>query len=190
MTPMASMSRLRMKQRPGFSRRSRVGQAAVLGWGMSVLKRRLYRLLLPAYRIAMRQLRGLTLGARALVVDPDGRILLIEHSYTPGWHFPGGGVERDETTEEAIHRELVEEAGILPGHRPRLVSVHSNARLFRGDHVLLYRIEHWTVGPATSRGEILRVGWFHPSELPEATTPGTRRRIAEMLDGGPPDLFW
>lgn len=157
---------------------------------MSALKRRLYRLFLPVYRTAMRQVRGLTLGARALVVDGEGRVLLIEHSYTPGWHLPGGGVERDETVEEAIVRELAEEAGIVAGHRPRLVSMHSNARLFRGDHVLLYRIDHWTVRPATSRGEILRVAWFHPTDLPEATTAGTRRRIAEMLDDGPPDLFW
>lgn len=157
---------------------------------MSALKRSLYRLLLPAYRMAMRQVRGLTLGARALVVDGEGRVLLIEHSYTPGWHLPGGGVERDETVEQAIHRELAEEVGVIPGHRPRLVSAHSNARLFRGDHVLLYRIDHWTMTTATSRGEILRVDWFHPSALPETTTAGTRRRIAEMLDGGPPDLFW
>ena len=157
---------------------------------MSAVKRRLYRLLLPLYRTTMRHLRGLTLGARALVVDGEGRVLLIEHSYTPGWHMPGGGVERDETVEEAILRELVEETGIVPDHRPRLVSMHSNARLFRGDHVLLYRIDQWIVRPATSRGEILRMDWFHPTDLPEATTPGTRRRIAEMLDGGPPDLFW
>lgn len=68
--------------------------------------------------------------------------------------------------------------------------MHSNARLFRGDHVLLYRVDHWTVQPATSRGEILRVEWFHPADLPETTTPGARRRIAEVLDGTPPDLFW
>lgn len=154
------------------------------------LKRRLYRLLLPAYRFAMRRLRGLTLGARAAVFDGEGRVLLIEHSYTPGWHLPGGGVERGESVELALIRELEEEAGIVPDGRPLLVSMHDNARSFPGDHVLLYRIDRWTAVPATSRGEILRREWFDPRALPDTVTAGTRRRLAEMLDGEAPDLFW
>ncbi|MCF8506463.1 MAG: NUDIX domain-containing protein [Caulobacter sp.] len=157
---------------------------------MSALKRRLYRLLLPAYRVAMRQVRGLTLGARAIVLDGEGRVLLIEHSYTPGWHLPGGGVESGETTEEAVIRELEEEGGIRVEGRPVLLSIHSNGASFKGDHVLLFRVETFTAVPATSRGEILRAEWFHPHDLPEGTVGGVRRRIAEMLDGGPPDLFW
>src|SRR6187200_446523 len=41
--------------------------------------------------------RGMSLGVRALVRDENGRILLIRHSYAPGWLLPGGGVERGET---------------------------------------------------------------------------------------------
>lgn len=157
---------------------------------MSIVKRSLYRLFKPAYHLAMRQVRGLTLGARALVLDGEGKVLLIEHSYTPGWHFPGGGVETRETIEDAVLRELEEEAGIRARDRPVLVSIHSSGPSFRGDHVLLFRIESWTLVPATSRGEILRVDWFDPRDLPAGATRAVRRRIAEMLDGGPPDLFW
>jgi 8-oxo-dGTP pyrophosphatase MutT (NUDIX family) len=155
-----------------------------------LLLRRLYRVLTPAYRIAMRQVRGLTVGVRVMVFDDQGRVLLIEHSYTPGWHFPGGGVERGESAEIAAARELEEEAGVRPDGRMTLVSIHDNARLFRGDHVLLYRVDRWTPTPVTTRGEILRRDWFDPRDLPEGATDGTRRRLAEVLDGTPPDLFW
>lgn len=157
---------------------------------MSRWKRFLEPRLRPAYQTVMRQVRGLTLGVRVMVFDEAGRVLLIEHSYTPGWHFPGGGVEKGETVEQAAARELEEEAGVRIIGRPRLVSMHSNGGNFRGDHVMVYRVDRWAQATATSRGEILQVSWFPPDALPEGATRGTRARLREMLDGGSPDLFW
>lgn len=154
------------------------------------LKRRLYRWLLPAYRFAMRRVRGLTLGVRVMVFDREGRILLIEHTYTPGWHLPGGGVERGESIEESAVRELEEEAGILPVGRLQLLSVHDNRATFPGDHVLVYRLDDWIAVEPTSKGEILRRDWFDPRVLPQGATAGVRRRVGQVLDGTPPDLLW
>jgi ADP-ribose pyrophosphatase YjhB (NUDIX family) len=147
-------------------------------------------LIRPLFHAHARLARGLTLGVRGLVTDEAGRVLLVEHTYTPGWHMPGGGVERGETAQRALERELVEEAGVEVIGSARLVSVHNNHARFRGDHVLLYRVESWRPCAATSRGEIAQIGWFPPAALPPGVTAATRRRIAEALAGETSDPHW
>ena len=60
---------------------------------------------------------GLRRVARVVLLDPEDRILLL-HGHEPDdpahdwWFTPGGGVEGDETREQAARRELAEETGI------------------------------------------------------------------------------
>ncbi len=154
------------------------------------LRRLIQPVFRPIFHAHARTTRGLTLGVRGLVTDEAGRVLLIEHTYMPGWYMPGGGVERGETSEQALARELVEEAGVELTAPPRLVSIHANHARFRGDHVLFYRIEAWRPCRATSRGEIKALDWFAPDDLPHDTTASTRRRVAEALGGQPVDPHW
>ncbi|MFJ6466265.1 NUDIX hydrolase [Streptomyces sp. NPDC091387] len=55
--------------------------------------------------------------SRLVLLDPDDRILLM-HGFEPEdpastwWFTPGGGLEGDETREQAALRELAEETGI------------------------------------------------------------------------------
>lgn len=125
-----------------------------------------------------------------MVTDASGKVLLIRHTYTPGWHFPGGGVERRETTEAALVRELEEEAGVMPTSPPRLISVHANHISMPGDHALVYRIDQWRQGEATSRGEIAEVGFFDPNAPPQGVTGGTARRLAELFGGAAASAEW
>lgn len=144
----------------------------------------------PAFFGWARLTRGATLGVRGVATDADGRVLLLEHSYIPGWHLPGGGVDWGETPDRAVVRELVEEAGVQAEGRPRLLSVHDNKANFPGDYVLLYRIDAWAAVPPHAQGEIIRTGFFPPDAVPEGATPGTRRRLAEVFGGADPDPYW
>jgi 8-oxo-dGTP pyrophosphatase MutT (NUDIX family) len=153
-------------------------------------RRTLQPLVWPLYQVHSRLFRGVTLGVRGLVLNDDGEVLLVEHTYMRGWYLPGGGVERGETTERAVIRELQEEAGVKVIGRPRLVGIHANHRVFRGDHVLLYRVEAWEPCAAAAQGEIKSVGWFAPEQLPDGVSPGTRRRIAEALEGAEASPHW
>jgi len=144
----------------------------------------------PLFFLWSRLTRGKTLGVRGLVLDEAGRVLLVEHTYLKGWHLPGGGVDAGETSEGAVIRELREEAGVEAIGRPRLLSIHSSERLFRGDHVLVYRVDRWRKVAASSHGEILHAEFFAPDALPEGTTRATRARIAEALGGVEPALEW
>jgi len=142
------------------------------------------------YRLYSRFSRGVTLGVRGLVLNAAGEVLLVEHTYTPGWHLPGGGVERGETAEDAVVRELIEEAGVRALGRPRLLALYSNHHNHRGDHVAVYRVDLWEPCEPKAWGEILNRGWFPPDRLPDGVTPATRRRIAEALAGRPSSARW
>ena len=53
----------------------------------------------------------------ALIVRPDGTLLICERWTVPGaWQFPQGGVDAGETLEKALFREVKEEIGIGPKH--------------------------------------------------------------------------
>lgn len=146
----------------------------------------------PLFFAWSRLTRGKTLGVRAVAVavDAEGRVLMVRHTYLAGWWLPGGGVDRGETTQAAVVRELHEEAGLIARAAPRLVSIHSNDRFFPGDHVVVFRLDDFDRGERTSHGEIAEVGWFSPSDLPADTNRGCRARLAEIFDGAPVDPDW
>lgn len=144
-----------------------------------------------AFQSLWRLRRPLTLGVRGVVVDDQGRVLLVRHTYTPGWHFPGGGVERGETCALALRRELREEAGVeAEAANLSLVSVHANHAFFPNDHVLVYRVEAWTQGPIAERGEIAERRFVDPKNIQPGISAGTRRRLDEIFAGAVTSEFW
>lgn len=139
------------------------------------------RLAVRAIQAYWRATRAVTLGAQGIVLDADGQVLLIRHTYRPGWHFPGGGVEKNEGSLDALVRELNEEAGVIVEGRPQLLGLYTNFEFFPSDHIAVYVVRDWQqpVAPKPNH-EIAAHGFFPPDNLPEGTIGAVRRRLAEL----------
>ncbi|MBB3607214.1 NUDIX domain-containing protein [Rhizobium sp. BK602] len=134
--------------------------------------------------------RSMTMGVRAACFDGEGRIFLVRHSYTPGWHMPGGGVERHETVEQALAKELREEGNLVISGRPQLFHVYFNNRTSKRDHVVFFRAQVEQTAPRRPDSEIVESGFFALDALPPGTTKATYRRLKELEGGEPPASYW
>ncbi|MFE3202612.1 NUDIX hydrolase [Embleya sp. NPDC059237] len=66
----------------------------------------------------------------AIVLDSEGRVLLVRRAKMPGegqWSLPGGRVEEGETDAVALAREMVEETGLEVTVGPLVGSVLRSA---------------------------------------------------------------
>jgi ADP-ribose pyrophosphatase YjhB (NUDIX family) len=163
------------------ARLKQAGKRGALGaWALNALFRPIWR---------MR--RGLTLGAQGVVIDAEDRVLLVRHSYGPGWWFPGGGVEWGETLETALARELDEEVGVRLTGPPLLHGVFANFASFPGDHIAVFVVRQFErAEDYRRRGEIAEAAMFERRKLPELINPGTRARLDEIFDVLPARPTW
>ncbi|HSG96261.1 MAG TPA: NUDIX domain-containing protein, partial [Afifellaceae bacterium] len=100
------------------------------------------RLLNRALMMHGRFSRAMTLGVRAALLKDD-HVILVRHSYTPGWYLPGGAVEAGESVYEALVREIGEETGAVLSKTPQLFGIYRNAPVHRRDHVALFVCRNW-----------------------------------------------
>jgi 8-oxo-dGTP pyrophosphatase MutT (NUDIX family) len=142
------------------------------------------------YRPYARVSRGMTLGARIMVIDAEQRVLLVKQSYSPNWILPGGGVERGESLLEGGLRELREEAGVIAKGEAKLHGIFSNHTIFKGDHVACYVLRDFEREPWEPNAEITAADFFPRHILPKAINKGWLLRINEVLDGADPVPYW
>ena len=121
----------------------------------------------------------------AALIDADGRVLVQQR--LPGramaglWEFPGGKVERGETPERALIRELAEELGIDTDHACLAPAGFASEAL--GDRhliLLLYVCRKWRGIARPLDASALR--WVRPVELHGLDMPPADKPLIGLLD--------
>ena len=115
----------------------------------------------------------------ALVTNEEGKILLVNSPWR-GWEYPGGLIEPGETFQEALHREIREEAGVeveITGFVGICKNVEKN--IVNIDFTCRY-----VSGELTTSDESTEVIWATPEEAFKLITfPLTKKRLEQMLSG-------
>ncbi len=117
------------------------------------------------------------------VIDPAGRILLIQRADDQKWAMPGGALEVGETPAAGVAREVLEETGVVC-ETTELVGVFDSriCGSASGHHLyaftFLCRPLEGRVKPSHCN-ETVGMGWFTQDALPEAIHPGHAIRIRE-----------
>ena len=144
--------------------------------------------LLP-WLLAYKALRTpVAFGVCGIVNDGSGHVLLVRQRYAPGWHFPGGGVERGEPPAQAVIRELQEEVGLQSYRPPILFGLYTRV-VGVTNVVALYRVPDARIA-FEPNAEIAEILWADLHAPPEDATLATLRRVAELRGDAAPSPYW
>lgn len=95
----------------------------------------------------------------------QNKILLVKHNYGDRhWMPPGGFSDKNETPEEALHREIFEEVG-LPLENIRLLSSHKDKRPHKNITIHRFLAETTEEECIIDKTEIKEARWFYLNEL-------------------------
>ena len=115
----------------------------------------------------------------ALVTNENDEILLVKSPWR-GWEYPGGLIEPGETFQQALHREIREEAGVE-------VEITGFVGICKNTEKDIVNIDftcRYVSGELTTSDESTEVVWATAEEAMNMITfPLTRKRLQRMLSG-------
>jgi ADP-ribose pyrophosphatase YjhB (NUDIX family) len=126
--------------------------------------------------------KGYNIGVGGAVVR-DGRLLLVRRASRRGhgnWQVPGGFIEPQETIEEAVVREVAEEAGVK-AEVEGVLGVRSRVDVDSGNSIYVVLLLRGLEGePKPDDHEVDRAGYFSLTEIRRLTPlPPTNWEIAK-----------
>lgn len=124
-----------------------------------------------------------SVSVAGVAVDASGRVLLIRRRDNGQWQAPGGVLEAEETFEDGVVREVLEETGVHV-EVERLTGVYKN--LTRGVVALVYRC-HVIHGEPQPSSESSESAWIDIPTALELMAPvfAVRVQDAVNLEGAP-----
>lgn len=107
----------------------------------------------------------ITAGTVGAVFNDAGQVLIVEHVFHPKfpWGLPGGWMNRGESPEQTIARELLEETGLqVIAEKPLLISSTS----YLTNHLDIAYLCRALPGEIRLSGELLDYRWIDPTSAP------------------------
>jgi len=133
-------------------------------------------------------------GVGGVVVDGDGRVLLIRRGKEPmkgHWSIPGGLVELGETLEQAVVREMAEETGLTV---EPVVLAELLDRIYREDKDGVQRVRYHYVladyvcrvvaGEAAASSDAAEVAWATRAEWMETNRYDLQDYTRDVIEKG------
>lgn len=102
----------------------------------------------------------------------------VGHTLAGQWEFPGGKIEKNESPEQALARELQEELAI-DAQVGRLVFAGTHTYGDTGIIILFYEVMFWKGEPKTVHHMELR--WVDPQELRGLPIPEANKKLLDRI---------